>query len=369
MDSSEPVRRSYTVGQTTKTKKKKSQKSHVSDTTHLSPGELALHSFKSIFAVPYMSRHRNLHINLAIFMCFINIILHSLVLAHDLTIASLPYFTMSLSITYNSYVILTHDLTFGALRYIVGGDECDPLPQLHSLTDPQCSSSLTELTCKGFYIDENESHHLGALCNTCAPGLNNSYTLFIVHASLHLLTMYLLFKRLDIRTDSPFTKQFTMLVSLASALAANESVKFNDACMNAAKQTHNAAFDNFTVTLQEGYCMDATRFSMLYSYVLFLGIMTTSSVPKKERKEAQSQIKGMAQLKKSGANFMVKVNSTDFGSLARQKKEESLKFAKELKAKSKKVYVENKASNKTSNSRASTKFDSPYKYDAVQAFS
>ncbi|GMH79131.1 hypothetical protein TL16_g08041 [Triparma laevis f. inornata] len=353
MDSSEPVRRSYTVGQTTKTKKKKSQKSHVSDTTHLSPGELALHSFKSIFAVPYMSRHRNLHINLAIFMCFINIILHSLVLAHDLTIASLPYFTMSLSITYNSYVILTHDLTFGALRYIVGGDECDPLPQLHSLTDPQCSSSLTELTCKGFYIDENESHHLGALCNTCAPGLNNSYTLFIVHASLHLLTMYLLFKRLDIRTDSPFTKQFTMLVSLASALAANESVKFNDACMNAAKQTHNAA-------------LTTSR------YVLFLGIMTTSSVPKKERKEAQSQIKGMAQLKKSGANFMVKVNSTDFGSLARQKKEESLKFAKELKlaqAKSKKVYVENKASNKTSNSRASTKFDSPYKHDAVQAFS
>ncbi|GMI04985.1 hypothetical protein TrVE_jg8175 [Triparma verrucosa] len=366
MNTSEPpVRRSYTVKSHGNKPKKKKNQAH-QDTDHLSPAELLLHGVKTIFAVPYMSRHRNLHINLAIFLSFVNLVLHSLVLAHDLTIASLPYFTMSLTIRYNSFLVLQRDLTFGALRYLVGGDECEAATTVHDFTDPQCSLSVKGLSCKGFYVDENESHHLQSVCAVCAPSLSSSYRFFVIHASLHFFTLYLLFKRSDLRTDSPFVKQLTMLAALATALAASESAKYNDLCLHAAKSTTIDAFDDFDLTVEVGYCTEVTRLSMSYSYALFLGVMTTSSVSKKERKEAKAQIRGMAQLKKSGANLMDKVNSTDFSALARQKKEESLKFAKDLKAKSKTVYIDNK----TANSRASAKFDTgPYKHDAVQAFS
>ena len=216
------VRRTYTVhAGNKKSKKKKKKGEQQRSTEHMTPTELVLYYIKLVFDIPYMAHHRNLHFILCMFMCLINAILHTLILAHDRILKTCPYFTMKLKMEYNFQVILNKELWFGAHRYIVGGDECSSEASYDMASD-SCASPPMSLTCLGYRIDDNEADFLSSACGACTSGLKDSYRYFLIHACLHFFTMYLLSKRLDTRQDSPLMKQFTMLVSLASLIACLE---------------------------------------------------------------------------------------------------------------------------------------------------
>ena len=234
-----------------------------------------------------MARHRNLHIILCMFISFINTILNSIVLANDKMLKSAAYFKMSFELKYNLEVILKKEMWFGSHRYIVGGDECmSEASYLFSSED--CASPHMALNCKGYYIDANESNFLANTCGACASGLKESYRYFVIHTSLHLFTLYLLPKRLDARQDSPFLKQLTMLVSLASFIACLESAQLNSSCITSASSTITLAFDSPEITASSSYSSNATQFSLVYSFLLFIVLTTTRSIPTKERKEVRN---------------------------------------------------------------------------------
>jgi len=364
MEDEKTVRRSYTVHTGNKKKKKKKKNDREHSTEHMTPLELVLYYIKLIFDVPYMSHHRNLHIILCMFTCLINAILHTLILVHDRILKSAPYFTMKLRLKYNFEVILSKELWFGAHRYIVGGDDCSSEAS-YDFASESCAAPPMSLACLGFHIDDNEADFLSSVCDACTAGLKDSYRYFLAHACLHFLTIYLLSKRLDVRQDSPLLKQFTMLVSLASLLACLESVKLNASCLDAAKSTTTTAFDDPEISVKSRYSVDATVFSLLYSFVLFSVIMSTGSIPLKERKEARDHVKGMSQLKKSGAELFSAVGNTDIREMARKRKQESLAFARDLKKRSAKVYIDSKVAS----SRASSRRDGPYTHTDIEAFS
>ena len=99
-------------------------------------------------------------------------------------------------------------------------------------------------------------------------------------------------------------------------------MKLNFSCLDAAKATTTSAFDSSEISVNSQYSINVSVFSLLYSSVLFFVVMTTRSVPLKERKEARDHIKGMSQLKKSGADLFSAVGKTDIREMARKRKEE-----------------------------------------------
>ncbi|GMH59101.1 hypothetical protein TrRE_jg3894 [Triparma retinervis] len=340
------------------TKKKGSKKGdglQKDPTAHKTRSELVTHYAAQIFSIPYMEHNRLTHFWTLYFVLLLDMLLLVLILAHDLSLEALPYFKLSLEARYNNVVMMARSLNFGAFGYVLGGDDECGFPSVrYDYSDlAGCSSPPMMRTCKGYHLDASESSLFADICSTCGLSLPLAFNYTIAHACCTLLMWKFISRRTDKRIDSQLNKQLSALVSTFAVYTGLEAQNFTAKCGSAISSFSIPAFSSHSSSSSLSYCAEVMGFSVTMSVITLVVVITTPSVPPKERKSAKAEALSFKQLAKSGGKLFENVKSSKDA----------------LSKKSAEAYKKRSLSRSRASARSNNSGSKPYEFTEVKAFS
>jgi hypothetical protein len=117
-------------------------------------------------------------------------------------------------------------------------------------------------------------------------------------------------RRTDKRIDSQLNKQLSALVSTFAVYTGLEAQNFTAKCGSAISSFSIPAFSSHSSSSSLSYCAEVMGFSVTMSVITLVVVITTPSVPPKERKSAKAEALSFKQLAKSGGKLFENVKSS-----------------------------------------------------------